>query len=300
MEGALDLFAMAAALTNEEHSKYDKRQENFSDFIKNPLKKLDISTVEKKCFIDSFEKKLLPICLTNSTKKWNIDFLKLKNLEKVYEDVYFSLFGGQKFILSEYLRYCRDRSEVDENPLYLFEDLSIIVESSKSSILDSYLVHDIFKNRDLYEKCSKRPPFRWLLIGPKNSGTKLHKDPYGTSAWNTLLEGRKRWILIDPKVNENMLSLCDRDKAVQVWFSIIWPNMKKKLSEEQYYDFIQYPGETIFVPYSWWHIVINLDMTCCVTQNYASENFKNEVKQTLKDPKFNKRFPNISEEIFGS
>ena len=44
---------------------------------------------------------------------------------------------------------------------------------------------------------------RWLIIGRDRfqGGSNFHQDPIGNS-WNTLLEGRKKWIIIEPNVDD--------------------------------------------------------------------------------------------------
>lgn len=46
---------------------------------------------------------------------------------------------------------------------------------------------------------------RWFLVGPKRSGTSVHIDPLGTSAWNTVIRGRKLWVLFPPHVDKRLV-----------------------------------------------------------------------------------------------
>ena len=61
-------------------------------------------------------------------------------------------------------------------------------------MLEEYSVPSLF-SEDLLAVLDKpvRPAFRWLVAGPARSGASWHVDPALTSAWNTLLTGRKRY-----------------------------------------------------------------------------------------------------------
>jgi hypothetical protein len=122
-------------------------------------------------------------------------------------------------------------------------------------------------------------------MGGVNSGSNLHIDPLGSSAWNTLLLGRKLWALFPPGTHEGSLKSAEtmgisrggcgsRDRrpvdfCAAGWFAHMLPSLPSEVNEEKLL-FVQEEGETVFVPAGWSHAVLNLTTTVCVTQNYAS------------------------------
>lgn len=125
---------------------------------------------------------------------------------------------------------------------------------------------------------------RWFLIGPERSGTCVHIDPLATSAWNTLIVGKKRWVLFPPHVPKSVVKGTKQiykgedDEAIH-YFTTILPRIKQaakdsggtgKYENFEFYEFTQYENETVFIPNGWWHAVLNLTDTVGVTQNFCS------------------------------
>lgn len=105
--------------------------------------------------------------------------------------------------LKVFLQYLS--SNQDDAPLYLFED-NMKREPLSAQITSLYRAPSYFERdlvTDVLEE-SSRPPYQWLLVGAKRSGTRMHLDPRCTSAWNHSTCGRKRWILFRPGVPTNV------------------------------------------------------------------------------------------------
>jgi len=100
--------------------------------------------------------------------------------------------AGFEITLPSYLNYM-ERVR-DDHALYLFDKKFV----EKAPCLGGYSPPPSL-DRDLFSVLGpSRPDWRWLIMGPRRSGSVFHKDPNGTSAWNICLQGRKKWILVPP------------------------------------------------------------------------------------------------------
>ncbi|KAI6687816.1 hypothetical protein NL676_024644 [Syzygium grande] len=207
---------------------------------------------------------------------WTIDQLLCK-----YGDTPFRISqrSSRKILmqLKDYVSYTKVQH--DEDPLYIFDDN---FGEAAPGLLKDYCVPHLFQE-DFFDVLDfeQRPPYRWLIIGPERSGASWHVDPALTSAWNTLLCGRKRWALYPPgkvplgvtvHVNEDDGDVNVQGPSSLQWWLDFYPLLA---DEDKPIECTQLPGETIFVPSGWWHCVLNLETTVAVTQNFVnSKNFE--------------------------
>ena len=280
---------------NDNDDKQRKAYENFIPCDENAPRNLpvvlDAASLTTEEFYDHYEAKRLPCVIQNiptgydneavaaaaavaqptkpwpAIQRWSLEALakddKLMNRKlKCGEDD-----NGKKIKvkLKHFLSYMRENR--DDSPLYIF-DSTFDEDKQAKKLLQDYQVPCYFSD-DLFRFISesRRPPYRWFLVGPERSGTCVHIDPLATSAWNTLIHGTKRWVLFPPQVPKRIvkgkgLIRPDEDDEAIHYFMYILPRIKRKAASLQHhdddyqgfacYEFTQHAGETVFIPSGWW------------------------------------------------
>jgi histone arginine demethylase JMJD6 len=231
-----------------------------------------------------FERENFPAIIDGCTEFWPaMETCRFQNLVQKYGHLEwrFSDTHGETMRLDTYQKYIAGlEGRSDDAPLAIYD--SQFHHDERAALLDEYQVPSCF-DTDLFEylsddddddESSQRPPYRWILIGPSRSGTGLHVDPVGTHAWVTLVEGCKRWILFAPDTDRYTIHMQDPQIPSSIWFHKYYPDVLKQVEQEgriTYVEVLQCPGETVYVPAGWPHLVLNLDLSVAITHNYATE-----------------------------
>lgn len=227
-----------------------------------------------------FEKENVPVILEGLTKDWKaMETCKFDRLVEEFGDFYwrFSDTHGSTMSLNAYKKYVSSiEGQLDDAPLAVYD--SQLHTDERSSLLLDYSVPKCFDAPDLFQEMldnedddrAEMPPYRWILIGSPRSGTGLHIDPLGTHAWVTLIEGAKRWVLFPYGTDKSKIGMQDPQIPSAIWFSSAW--YKNAMGSVQgAIEILQYPGETVYVPAGWPHLVLNLEFSTAITHNYATE-----------------------------
>ena len=87
-------------------------------------------------------------------------------------------------------------------------------------------------DRDLFRSCGLLTDYQWTLLSSANTGTPLHVDPAFTNGWNTVLSGRKMWVVLPPDAEIEPL-MCDprcaeavADLTPLAWFTHVLPQLR--------------------------------------------------------------------------
>lgn len=183
----------------------------------------------------------------------------------------------------------------DESPLYLF-DCSFVEKmglNAGNEIENDYSIPACF-GEDLFDVLEKqRPDRRWLIVGPSRSGSSFHKDPNATrwdvcmsglagkwltngiSAWNAVIRGSKYWIMFPTTpssppppgvyVSEDQ-SEVTCPLSITEWLLGFHAEARKTKGCK---EGICRQGEVLHVPSGWWHLVVNLEPSIAITQNFV-------------------------------
>eukprot|EP00897_Mesotaenium_endlicherianum_P000489 jgi/Mesen1/10440/ME000082S09943 len=234
-------------------------------------------------FIRDFEEPGRPVIITDALatwpalQKWDHEYLVRHAGQVAFAA------GPVDITLERFQQYARRVQE--ERPLYIFDPEF----GEKAPQLSTDYSVPLYFREDLFSLLeSGRPHYRWLIAGPARSGSSWHIDPNATSAWNAVVRGSKKWILFPPgAVPPGVHPSPDgADVAAPVsiteWFMNFYADTRK--GDVRPVEGVCRAGEVLFVPHGWWHLVINLEDSVAITQNFVSRRNVLSVLEFLNRP----------------
>ncbi|KAL9604815.1 MAG: hypothetical protein Q9219_000263 [cf. Caloplaca sp. 3 TL-2023] len=232
-----------------------------------------LSDLKADDFVNHWTEK--PFILTEPVRQWPAyKNWSTSHLLEYYGDIAFRA-EAVDWPFRVYVDYMNNND--DESPLYLFD--SSFVEKMSLKVgkehENSYWIPPCF-GEDLFDLLeNQRPDRRWLIVGPERSGSTFHKDPNATSAWNAVLRGSKYWIMFPTTpssppppgvyVSQDQSEVTS-PLSIAEWLLGFHAEARKTHGCK---EGICREGEVLHVPSGWWHLVVNLESSIAITQNFV-------------------------------
>ncbi len=261
------------------------------------IERVALGSLTAEIFSTQFETPNKPVIITGVCEDVD-DFWGIESLVRRFASIDDPALtcGSVNMRMSDYAGYLRSELwRTDEAPYFVFDHpgfVKLISEERARGNNMSGWIFDLQKilSPDLYDLLE--PPFRpehaWLLVGSDGGSSKWHVDPNSTSAWNAVILGSKKWLLLPPHLGPPPGVECSGDGfavrqplTLTEWFEGFYAETKSRHGKNLV-ECVCGPGETVFVPRGWWHCVRNIGTTVAVTQNYVPESALSHVRQFLK------------------
>jgi hypothetical protein len=122
-----------------------------------------------------------------------------------------------------------------------------------------------------------RFPYRGLFISARGARTRLHLDPWASSAVLCQVAGVKSVVLHPPEQHETILAAVTGGDADVLRTSTV------RGAPPACEDELLHPGEILFIPGGWWHHVTTLSDSVSVTWNFVHADVAERLLQYARE-----------------